>query len=310
MTFTIESIKYRVGENQKAVQQICIENGRDYERLIARSGFKFVHRTGESDQIFFARFINENLDISDGDFIILVNQSMPSLIPGKVPKLFADRLDARSIGFLEVSDGCTGFARALIIANALLDSKAASRVHITCAEKYSQFYDDRQESVSPIFSDAISITTLSGGGRNHVLGHAFLNTFEDSHVICIDRNENGSDGLKMEGARVLAWALREVPKVVSKLLGEHGLSVKDIDSWYVHQGSKIVVETLLESLGVGSLDNFTAAHLGNTVSSTIPIALSDSGSILREPFIAKGYSVILGFGVGLSIIAILLEVTS
>ena len=140
MTFTIESIKYRVGENQKAVQQICIENGRDYERLIARSGFKFVHRTGESDQIFFARFINENLDISDGDFIILVNQSMPSLIPGKVPKLFADRLDARSIGFLEVSDGCTGFARALIIANALLDSKAASRVHITCAEKYSQFY--------------------------------------------------------------------------------------------------------------------------------------------------------------------------
>lgn len=310
MTFNIDSIVYRLGENQKRVHQICIENGRDYERLITRSGFEIVHRTMESDQVFFTKFLNEKLDIVENDFIILVNQSMPSLIPGKIPKLFLNRTDVGSIGFLEVSDGCTGFSRALIIANSMLDSGTSSRVHIICAEKYSQYYDDQQESVSPIFSDAISVATISRDGRNRIVGVRFLNTFADSQVISVDRDDAGSDNLKMEGAKVLNWALREVPRVVSELLGEHGLSTKEVSSWYVHQGSKIVVETLLESLGVESSDNFTAAQLGNTVSSTIPIMLSKSGSILGEPFIPKGYSVIMGFGVGLSIVAILLEVTA
>ena len=310
MTFTIESIKYRLGEKRIAVQQICIDNNRNYERLIVRSGFEFVHRTMESDEVFFADFLSSELNPLEKDFIILVNQSMPSLIPGKISKLFADRLDVRSCGFLEVSDGCTGFARALLIANSILESSTSSRVHVICAEKYSKFYDDRQESVSPIFSDAISVTTLTRNGRNRVLGHSFLNFFADSQVISVAKNDGGSETLKMEGAKVLGWALREVPKVVINLLEEHGLSIKEINSWYIHQGSKIVVESLLESLGVVPSDNFTAADVGNTVSSTIPILLSESGVILEEPFIPKGYSVILGFGVGLSIVAMLLEVTS
>ena len=310
MTFNIETIKYRVGEERISVQQICSDNNRNYERLIARSGFEFVHRTKESDQVFFANFLNIELDLAEKDFIILVNQSMSSLIPGKISKLFGDKIDVSSIGFLEVSDGCTGFARALLIANSLLDSAVSTRVHVICAEKYSQYYDDQQESVSPIFSDAISIVTLIRNGRNRVLGHSFLNFFADSQVISVAKNEGGFETLKMEGAKVLAWALREVPKVVFNLLAEHGLSIKEINSWYVHQGSKIVVESLLESLGVVSSDSFTAADLGNTVSSTIPIMLSEYGLISEEPFIPKGYSVIMGFGVGLSIVAILLEVTA
>jgi hypothetical protein len=44
------------------------------------------------------------------------------------------------------------------------------------------------------------------------------------------------------------------------------------------------------------------------VSSSIPIAISDNKNELRGEYLPNGYSVMLGFGVGLSIAATLIEV--
>lgn len=308
MTFEIESIKYKVGEKSISVRQICLDKGRDFERLLLRSGFETVHRTSEPDTTFFGDFLDKNLEIREKEYLILVNQSMASLIPGKVSKLFSGRDDARTTGFLEISDGCTGFARALVVANSILESGLASRLHIVCAEKYSQYYDDDDDSVSPIFSDAISVTTLTNQGRNRVIGSKFLNFFDKSEAISVCQNSTGIDKIRMEGARVLTWAIREIPKVVFDLLAESGLSIDQVNSWYVHQGSKIVVDSLLETLGVDPTGKFTSSQLGNTVSSTIPITLSDEQVHHGNQFIPKGYAVFLGFGVGLSIVAVLLEV--
>ena len=309
MTFEIDSIKYKLGEIALSVENICQSTGKNYERLVLRSGFEFVHRTLESEHEFFTDFLARELEIRKGDYVILVNQSMDALIPGKVSTLFANLGDARNVGFFEISDGCTGFARALIIGNAMLESGLATRVHIVCGEKYSRFYDNNDESVSPIFSDAISATTLTSVGRNTIVGSRIANFFENSEAISVNSSDEGIVKIHMEGARVLNWATREIPKVVSDLLQESNLSIDEIDSWYVHQGSKIVVESIMDSLGVDPVAKFTASHIGNTVSSTIPIMLKDGQSSPDQQFIPEGYAICLAFGVGLSIVAVLLKVT-
>lgn len=309
MTFSIASIKYRLGEKLNSVEELCLISGQKYERLILRSGFQFVHRTLHSEEKFFSDFLNEELVILENDFVIFVNQSMACKIPGKLPILFSNHRTHREVGFLEISDGCTGFLRAFLVANSFIESGFASRVHIICAEKYSQYYGDHDVSVSPIFSDAISSTTLTNHGSNKIIGSKILNFFESSEAISVRKMENLDEKLVMEGARVLTWATREIPKIVQELLGDAKLRVEEIDSWFVHQGSKIVVHSIMESLGVNPDDKFTSSQIGNTVSSTIPIMLTEKFEEFGREYIPKGYSMFLGFGVGLSIVAVLVEVS-
>jgi 3-oxoacyl-[acyl-carrier-protein] synthase III len=310
MSFDFDIIKYQVGENKISIRDLCETIGRDYERLIQKSGFQYVHRTEMPEDVFFTNFINEELSVENQDFVIFVNQSISSLIPGKISKLFSSRNDLDSSGFLEISDGCTGFARALVIANAVIESRVASRVHIICAEKYSKFYDDNDESVSPIFSDAISLTTLTGNGPYKIKGAKFFNDFGSSEAISVKKNKNGLNKINMEGGRVLTWVMNEIPKVVNELLSENNLSIMDVNSWYVHQGSRIVVESLLENFGVNSSVVFEAENIGNTMSSSIPIMMREKSLPGSKISIPEGHAIILGFGVGLSVVAVLLEINS
>ena len=114
----------------------------------------------------------------------------------------------------------------------------------------------------------------------------------------------------MAGAEVLTWVIREIPKVVEELLSTNNMSVRDIESWLFHQGSKIVVETICEQLQISSEKQFQADKTGNTVSSSIPIMISQFNKESTGNYFAGGNLVMLSFGVGLSVAATLIEVKS
>jgi 3-oxoacyl-[acyl-carrier-protein] synthase-3 len=308
MTFTLDAIHFQLGEEIVKVKDLCEVTGRDYERLLKRSGFEIIHRTKKAEVEFFGQFLSTVLNLGTNDFVILVNQSMENTIPGSAPELLLNVSGNDSIGFLEISDGCTGFVRAILTANSVLESNLSKKVHIICAEKYSKYYTDKDESVSPIFSDAISLVTLSQNGPCNILGSKFKNYFSNRGSISVSAEKNTDKKIRMDGGQVLTWASAEVPSLVKELLTENHLVVEDVDSWMIHQGSRIVVETILEKLGVDPKNHFSASNIGNTVSSSIPIAISDNKNKLRGKYLPNGYSVMLGFGVGLSIAATLIEV--
>jgi 3-oxoacyl-[acyl-carrier-protein] synthase-3 len=308
MSFNFQNIEYKLGEVEIPVKDICLKTNQNYERLIKRSGFEFVHRSTLSEEEFFTKFLKTSLRIIPDDFVIFVNQSMSETIPGAIPILFKEIENINVVGTLEISDGCTGFTRALILANQILSSDTISRVHIVCAEKYSKYYDDTDLSVSPIFSDAISLTTISKGGPYKILGHAFKNFFDKSQCISVSESKSGDEKIVMAGAEVLTWVIREIPKVVEELLSTNNMSVRDIESWLFHQGSKIVVETICEQLQISSEKQFQADKTGNTVSSSIPIMISQFTKESTGNYFAGGNLVVLSFGVGLSVAATLIEV--
>lgn len=73
--------------------------------------------------------------------------------------------------------------------------------------------------------------------------------------------------------------------------------MEDVDMFVFHQANKYMLEHLRKKLKIEK-DKFfiNLDHVGNTVSSTIPIALCDA----RELGLLKGNVLLAGFGVGLS----------
>ena len=103
----------------------------------------------------------------------------------------------------------------------------------------------------------------------------------------------------MNGASVLMFTMREVPKTIQKTLKKCNMSIEDIDLFVLHQASNLVINELISKLKVKPEKVFNnLSEIGNTVSCTIPIALKDA---INEKKIVPGSKILIaGFGVGLS----------
>ena len=103
----------------------------------------------------------------------------------------------------------------------------------------------------------------------------------------------------MDGPEIFNFTLDIVPKTMEDVLAKNDLTRADIDLYVFHQANKFMLDSIRKINGL-SRDKFyvNLETTGNTVSSTIPIALrqlEDAGRL------QSGMKVMLmGFGVGLS----------
>jgi 3-oxoacyl-[acyl-carrier-protein] synthase-3 len=123
----------------------------------------------------------------------------------------------------------------------------------------------------------------------------------DTAVEHEDDNGNwrSQQDIHMDGLSILTFATGKVPSQVKALLNRNQLTVDDIDLFVFHQASALVLDSLARLLRIPPGKVFTDLEpLGNTVSSSIPIALSDA---LTSHAVIPGSRVLIsGFGVGLS----------
>ncbi len=100
--------------------------------------------------------------------------------------------------------------------------------------------------------------------------------------------------------------MKTIPKAVSELLKKSDQNLKSVDYFVFHQANKFMLDRLRRKIKIPS-EKF-CIHLemcGNTVSSTIPIALENAKSKNR---IKAGDKVMLvGFGVGYSWAATMIQ---
>src|SRR5262249_22315362 len=112
-------------------------------------------------------------------------------------------------------------------------------------------------------------------------------------------NWRADSNLYMNGAEVFRFTLGAVPVAVRRLLDVAGMRLGDVDSVVFHQANKFMLERLRDKLEIPP-ERFAMVmeETGNTVSSSIPIALA----IARERGLVRpGDRVMLvGFGVGYS----------
>ena len=111
------------------------------------------------------------------------------------------------------------------------------------------------------------------------------------------------DKLYMNGRAVFSFTATTAPKHIQALLEKNNMSDEDIEKYYLHQGSKYIVDTIRKRLKVDECKVlFDMAEYGNTVSSSIPIILAKEMNGLP-----KGKIVLSAFGVGLSWASAIIE---
>ena len=120
-----------------------------------------------------------------------------------------------------------------------------------------------------------------------------------SDVIHFDENNNplSNDYLYMDGKAIFDFTSEVVPEMIGELLVKHRMKMDDIDLFVFHQANKYMINYLRKQMSIEK-DKFYVfmENVGNTVSSTIPIALCEA---MKEGRM-KGYILLAGFGVGLS----------
>jgi 3-oxoacyl-[acyl-carrier-protein] synthase-3 len=288
------------------------------ERRIAADGETAADMACAAAESLFAQGTVARAEI---DFILLCTQAPDYLLP-TTACLLQERLGiARSAGALDFNLGCSGFVYGLSLAKGLVESGAARRVLLLTADTYSKYIHPQDRSVRTLFGDA-AVATVVGAveGQGQAIGPFVFGTDgrgardliveaggarrpcdAASAAEHVDANGNvhSADHLQMNGAEVFSFTLREVPAAIDALLDKSGLARDDIDYFVLHQANRFMLDTLRKKIGIAP--EKMPLHLedvGNTVSSTIPLALIRMRAAGQ---LGPGKRLMLvGFGVGYS----------
>jgi 3-oxoacyl-[acyl-carrier-protein] synthase-3 len=258
--------------------------------------------------------------VSDIDYLIFVSQGPDYFLPTSAC-LVQTKLDLPvTTGAVDVNLGCSGFVYGLGLAKGLVETGQANNVLLITADTYSKFMHKNDRGTRSIFGDAATATLIKGdpsatgelmsaftygtdgrGAKNLIVATGGMRHPSRENQIAQDRQGNfqSPDHLYMNGQEIFAFTLNVVPGAVKEVLARAGMSMEDVSYVVMHQANKFMLENLRRKLGVDQ-ERFhnSMRNCGNTVSSTIPIALKEAAT---SGNIKAGDTVlIMGFGVGYS----------
>lgn len=247
------------------------------------------------------------------DFLLLCTQSPDYFLPTTACILHERLKLMPRCGALDFNLGCSGYIYGLGLAKGLIETNQAKNVILITAETYSKFLDENDKSVRTIFGDGAAATLVSADdiGRQSIGPFIYGTDGSGAKDLIVERGgarwrPGPGDApavlapvLHMEGSSVFAFTLNKVPLCITQLLEASGLAMEQIDYFVFHQANAFMLEALRKKIGIPH-ERFCVVikDFGNTVSSTIPIALESS---LAGGVIKSGSRVALvGFGVGYS----------
>src|SRR5436190_7458115 len=263
------------------------------------------------------------------EFLIFCTQS-PDYFTPTTACVMQDALGLpTSCGAIDINQGCSGYIYGLALAKSLIEAGTAKTVLLVTADTYMKFINRRDRSLLTLFGDGAAATLMrsvdserelvgpfvlgsDGRGANQIIVKAGGLRCRSSAETAIEKEDSAGnwrsdENLFMDGADVFSFALRTVPPTLQQLLEKSGMKLEEIDFIIPHQANKFVLERLRAKLKFPA-EKFwiDMEDSGNTVSSTIPIALEKA---LQQQRIKTGDRVALvGFGVGYSWGATMIEV--
>tara|TARA_Y100000389_G_scaffold197899_1_gene233402 strand:- start:24401 stop:25303 length:903 start_codon:yes stop_codon:yes gene_type:complete len=224
-------------------------------------------------------------------FLILVSQGQEKKFPSFAEEMAYKCGISNNCLVLTISSGCSGFAQSLYLANQLL-SKEMNQGLIVCVEKYSNYIRENDLKTKVLFSDAASATFIKFNKKKNLLQsfHGFDGQNSNSLEVVYKKNKGF---LNMDGNKVFLFSIKNIPIIIKKITKKN----KDIKFFFVHPGSKILLDTIIEKSGIKSSKAPTSFHItGNTVSTSIPLLIKDNFNRIKK----NDKILISGFGVGLS----------
>jgi 3-oxoacyl-[acyl-carrier-protein] synthase-3 len=255
------------------------------------------------------------------DFLLFCTQSPDYFLP-TTACIMQERLGLRTdCGAIDFNQGCSGYVYGLSLASSMIETGVAGNVLLITADTYSRFINARDRSVRTLFGDGAAATFIGavesdadligpfvfgtdGRGAEQLIVQAGAMRRPMDEEAGVERedeqgNWRSARDLYMNGPEIFNFTMRTVPRVMDELLKKCGCTMEEIDYVIPHQANKFMLERLQRRLKIlPEKFHIELESTGNTVSSTIPIALEGAK---RAGRIKAGDRVALvGFGVGYS----------
>ena len=258
-------------------------------------------------------FTQHGVDRSQIDFILLCTQTPDYPLP-TTACLIQQRLGlSESCGALDFNLGCSGYVYGVAMAEGLIRCGAARKILLLTAETYSKYIDEEDRSLRTIFGDAAAATLIQASDEQGLGAFRFGTdgSGADTLMVADGGAKQGADALRprhrkrwksrlyMDGPSLLSFTVVAVPKLIEEVLQVAQLAPQDVDLYLLHQATRKMLEQLQVRLELNDEKlPIRLEHCGNTVSSTLPILISD---LRQEGKIRTGTNTLLiGFGVGWS----------
>jgi 3-oxoacyl-[acyl-carrier-protein] synthase-3 len=326
----IKAISYYLPEKVLTNEQLVEEFPEwSVDKIAKKVGIKERHLAAEDetagDMAFKAaeKLIAENqIDKSIIDFVLLCTQSPDYFLPS-TSCIIQNRLGLQTkCGAFDFNLGCSGYEYGLAVAKGFLVAGVAKNVLLLTAETYNKHIHPKDKGNRTIFGDGASATLISADGFAKI-GEFVLGSDGSGYDRLIHKSgamrhyqpmndyhedENGtpisSDHLFMDGKAIFDFTSDIVPPMIEQTLEINQITSDNVDLYVFHQANRYMINYLRKLMEIDKEKFYVFMEsVGNTVSSTIPIALCEA----RKEGKLHGNVVLAGFGVGLSYGAVVMK---
>lgn len=243
--------------------------------------------------------------------LIIVATSTPDMVFPSTACILQNKLGANGCAAFDVQAVCSGFVYALTVADAMIQSGAASRALVVGSEVFSRILDFNDRTTCVLFGDGAGAVVLEASEQPGILASDLHADGKHVGILCVPGNVSGGQVLgdpllKMDGQAVFKLAVGVLEKAARATLDKAGLTDADIDWLIPHQANIRIMQSTARKLKL-PMDKVvvTVDQHGNTSAASIPLAL-DHG--VRNGQVKPGQTVLLeGVGGGFTWGAVLLK---
>ncbi|OKL52997.1 3-oxoacyl-ACP synthase [Bowdeniella nasicola] len=247
-----------------------------------------------------------DLQGSDVDTVIVSTVTHFEQTPAAAA-IVADAIGATPAAAFDISAACAGYCYGIAMADSLIRSGEATHVLVIGAEKFSDFIDPTDRSISFILGDGAGAALLGPADSPGVSrtvwgsdgGQAQAIRQTHSWLTIRDGSDMSWPTLRQEGPTVFKWAAFSMAEVAKEIVTAAGLAPEDIDVLIPHQANIRIIDQMAKSVGLR--DDVVIARdivdTGNTSAASIPLATE---RLYRDGEVRGGELALqIGFGAGL-----------
>jgi len=268
----------------------------------------------------------KRIDKKQIDYVLYCTQS-PEYIMPSTACILQDRLGLnKTVGAFDFNLGCSGYTYGLSMAKAFIESGQASAILLVTTDTYSKYINRRDRSNRAIFGDAATATLVSYDEHNGIHKFKFGTDGKGFNKLIVKNggtknpvdnqpiellygrgNIYTENNLYMNGPEIFRFTSTVIPPFIEEVLTFNAIKKEEVGQFVFHQANAHMLKVMRERLALPVPKFYiNLRDGGNTVSSTIPIALKDYSN--QHMLLDQTPVIIAGFGVGLSWSAGLIEI--
>jgi len=188
-----------------------------------------------------------------------------------------DRENPHEVPAYDISAACAGYLYSLANGFDFLNVELGGTVLVLTSEAMTEISSREDFDTAILFGDAASATILRGPAHErpsaYQLHRPLITALGESGAM-LGATDEGY--LKMDGRKVFAEAVRHMADILDRVCVQTGVDYEDLDQIVPHQANGRIIDAIRRRLGVDAERMFNnISQLGNTSSSSIPLALAD-----------------------------------